>query len=182
VIILNILGGVMVIVAVALAYGIRVVTGTANDGPGDGPEMILIGSIAVFFDVTYRIRQPNGHWISPFGGGNLFFIPVWGIGAIWIVVGTIYCFTRPLQLGLLGLTLTGLLIAGALGLAVVQMARCDRPNFSKFITGLNSKTSDENTTPHPKSARREFPCPACNLPCQTRDIKDGKCPWCGASV
>ena len=179
-IIFNILGAVMVIVGVGIAFGVRFITGTSADGPGDGPEMILMGSLSIFFDVTYRTRQSDGHWISPFGGGNLFFIPVWGIGAVWLVVGIVYCFTQPIPGGPLGLTLIGLLIALALGLAALQIALSERPNFSKFIGEMNSDTSDERSPPRSNRTMKRIPCPACDLPCD--DVADGKCPWCGVKL
>jgi hypothetical protein len=179
IVVFNILGAVMLIVAVAIGFGVRIVTGTLADGVGDGPEMILMGSSCVFFDVTYRLRQPNGHWISPSGGGNIFFIPIWGIGAVWMVVGVIYCFTRPLLGDWLAFGLIGVLVAGALCLTGLQIAFTDRPNFSKLF----ADQSDESPATRPKSTKaRTQRCPACNLPYESHELEDGKCPWCDESL
>src|ERR1700722_12196694 len=125
----NILGAVMMFVAGGITIGVRYLTGMS----ADGPEAILFASMCIFFDVTYRTREPNGHWISPFGGGNIFFIPVWGFGCVMVVVGIAQCFTRDIQVDWLGLGLIGLLVAVALALTMVQLVYCHHSNFAKLF-------------------------------------------------
>ena len=174
----NIVGIVMLVVAVVIGAGVREIAGAT----AEGPEMILMGALAILFDVTYRVRQPEGHWISPFGGGNIMFIPVWLLGASWFVVGIVYSCTRPVPLGLLGLGMIALLVVAALGLAVFQLIRCDRPDFWQFAAAEKSSASNEPATPQPKKERSDRRCPACKLPAKSAELDNGKCPWCGASV
>jgi hypothetical protein len=176
--IFNILGVVMICVAVGIGFCVRFI----NGAEAEGPETILVGALCILFDVTYRVQQSNGHWISPFGGGNLFFVPVWGIGAIWMVVGTVKCFTNPAPIGILGIAIVSVLVVAAFGLALLQIICSERPNFSKFIAGLSAKEGGGSSSSSPRIKSKNIRCPECDLPCKSAELRDGKCPWCGASV
>ncbi len=164
IIIFNIVGAVMVIVSVALACGVSLLIGSQ----ADGPIMILVGSVCIFFDVSYRIRQPSGHWLSPFGGGHIIFLPVWLIGSISMVAGIVKLFTRPEPIGLLGIAIVTLLVVAALGLTALQLIHLQ-------IGGIAPTGA-----PRPKNG--VIRCPQCNMPTESEKLMDGSCPWCGASV
>lgn len=178
----NILGAVMIFVALGVTIGVRHLTGMSTDGPDHGPETIMFASMCIFFYVTYRTRQSDGHWISPFGGGNIFFIPVWGIGCVWVVVGIVQSFTRDIPVNALGLGLIGLLITVALGLTMVQLIFCDYSNLAKLFAGSNSEPGDERILSKGRTVQGERRCPECKLPFKDEDLMGGRCPSCGQFV
>jgi hypothetical protein len=75
-------GILMVAVALAIASGIGQLAGTS----AEGPPMIIAGLSCAAMDLVYRRR--SGHrWLHPSFGGSVCFIPVWMLGAAWLVLG-----------------------------------------------------------------------------------------------
>lgn len=56
---------------------------------GNAPFMLIAGPIALACDAIYRWRHPAGHWLHPNGGGSFCFVPVWVVGMLWLVLGTV---------------------------------------------------------------------------------------------
>jgi len=46
--------------------------------------MFTMGAPALLFDVTFRLRSRNGHWIVPTRGGMVMHIPIWIWGCLCI--------------------------------------------------------------------------------------------------
>lgn len=122
-IIFNILAVVFVFTSFASTLGICWCAGIpAESSLGS----LMMGVLCILLDATYRIQQPNGHWISPLGGGSVFFLPVWLIGIFWTIGGLVSSVTNPATMHGLGLVITALVVLlGALGLTAFQMARSD---------------------------------------------------------
>src|SRR6476661_7289775 len=107
----------MVLAAVLLGMAVNWMIGSE----AEGPAMILMGALCIFFDVSYRMRTPTGHWIIPWGGGHVMFIPVWILGVCWFIVGAVKLKTNPAPIGMFGGLFIGILIVVALGLTIVQI-------------------------------------------------------------
>src|SRR5262249_22480602 len=88
----NWLGLGMVIGAVGIAM---VVSGTVT-GEWDSfgaAGFFVCGCLALAVDLSYRVTQfrEDGRWrfLKPNTGGSFCFIPVWGIGVVWLIVGAV---------------------------------------------------------------------------------------------
>jgi hypothetical protein len=88
-IIFNVRALVMCAIAFAIAFGVGHVVGFSKEGP----LMCVAGPLAVALDLTYRLKAQNGHLWRPGGGGSLFYLPVWGFGILWTVLGVVYTVT-----------------------------------------------------------------------------------------
>ncbi|HYT88818.1 MAG TPA: hypothetical protein VEL76_08930 [Gemmataceae bacterium] len=88
-IIFNLLGAVFFLILVMASFLIQHFFG--KWGPVDPVGDFVLGSLTVLLDGGYRATcfREQGRWrfLSPSTGGHLFFIPVWGFGVVWILVG-----------------------------------------------------------------------------------------------
>jgi hypothetical protein len=85
-IISNYLGFAMFVVAFLIALG----ASTAIGFHGDGPAMIIAGPLLIVFDLAYRLNSRQGHWLVPDRGGSILYVPVWCMGAVWLILGILY--------------------------------------------------------------------------------------------
>jgi hypothetical protein len=91
-IIFNFIGLLFVAIAFGVAY---VVSGSAlGEWHGDNAlSYYLLGTLTLGLDLAYRKFRSNdqssSQFFRPSEGGHLFFIPVWMIGALWIILGAI---------------------------------------------------------------------------------------------
>ena len=175
IIVFNIVGMVMALAAIFFGMGLGCITGTKGDA-----IFVVIGSLTVLFDVTYRVQQPSGHWMSPSGGGNIMFVPVWVIGVFWLATAIYLMWTLPSTIEPLAAAIAGLVGVASLALVVWQLARCRRAAFWKI--GEEEPNSDNQGTPRTGRDASERRCPSCNLPAKSEEFEDGKCPWCGINV
>lgn len=56
----------------------------------EGLFMVIAGPIVSALDVIYRMKTQRDKWSLAEGGGQLFWIPVWAFGLIWVAVGIFY--------------------------------------------------------------------------------------------
>lgn len=89
-IIFNIPGAVMVIVAALIAFGIKNTVPNFPVGHGNGPMMLILGPLCIAFDLLYRWKKHPGYWFHPAGGGSIILIPVWVLGVLWTILGAVY--------------------------------------------------------------------------------------------
>jgi hypothetical protein len=82
----NYIGFIICALAFGIAFGVGYLLGIG----GEGPLMVIAGPLVMTFDLTYRLFAKDGHWIDPQRGGSLFFIPLWCLGALWLVLGVAY--------------------------------------------------------------------------------------------
>jgi hypothetical protein len=85
VIIFNLPGIVMAVIAFVPAFLIKELVGFTTEGPA----MIIAGPLCVALDLAYRNRQEDGSFWAPGVGGALFFIPVWVWGIVWFLMGLV---------------------------------------------------------------------------------------------
>lgn len=78
------------IVICAIAFGIAFVVGHLMGTSAEGSLMIIAGPIVAILDLVYRAKYGDGNWFIPEKGGSLFFLPAWGLGVLWLVLGIIY--------------------------------------------------------------------------------------------
>jgi hypothetical protein len=81
--IFNLPGIVMAVVGFAIAFGVGELVGVS----AEGPLMMIAGPMIAIFDLAYRRKTENGHWLIPNRGGSLLFIPAWVLGLFWAVLG-----------------------------------------------------------------------------------------------
>jgi hypothetical protein len=86
IIVFNFPGIIIVAAAFGTAYGLGELTGYN----GTGPQTLIGGILTLTFDFAYRLAREERHWITPNKGGSLFFLPAWCLGALWVVLGTVY--------------------------------------------------------------------------------------------
>src|SRR5947207_11185728 len=94
----NLLGLGMLILSGAIGLGVRYLLGAS----GEAAFMLTAGPIALLLDVPYRLLSPSGHWLSPTGGGNFLFIPIWFYATCWCIFGTLYAVLGHEELGIWG--------------------------------------------------------------------------------
>jgi hypothetical protein len=99
-IVFNYPGLAMILVGGLVAFGGGHVLGVQ----GEPPLMIVLGVVVAALDVAYRLHRAQEtarrgasfvdraagmglDWVRPNRGGSLFFLPAWGLGALWIVLG-----------------------------------------------------------------------------------------------
>jgi hypothetical protein len=99
-IVFNFPGIGMLIVGGFLAAGAELLFGFR----AEPPFMVVLGLAVLPMDVAYRLhlsrdsaplraslqtraRSMGLDWIRPTRGGSLFFVPVWALGALWLVLG-----------------------------------------------------------------------------------------------
>ena len=82
-IIFNLLG-----IAFAVAMSVRAAAGIESEGA----TMLILGPVVLAIDLGYRLVRRDGHWFSPSRGGQLFFLPLWLFGVLWIVLGAVYLY------------------------------------------------------------------------------------------
>ena len=85
-IIFNLVGIAMVVIAFVVAFAVGAVIGT----DAEGPLMIIAGPLLAAMDIGYRLKTKDGHIYIPNKGGSLFFLPVWAFGALWFILGIVY--------------------------------------------------------------------------------------------
>jgi len=85
-IIFNLPGIIMLLLAYGIAFGIGHLVGFS----AEGWLMIVAGPLATMMDLVYRSKRSGQNWFHPAAGGNLFFIPVWIFGILWTFVGVFY--------------------------------------------------------------------------------------------
>jgi len=84
-IIFNYVGIIMTIAAFAIAFGVGALFGT----DAEGPLMLMAGILLFATDLTYRLNQRDQNLFAPHRGGSLFFLPAWGFGAFWFLLGIV---------------------------------------------------------------------------------------------
>jgi hypothetical protein len=83
---INLPGMVICGLAFGMAFGIGYLVGTSDEGP----LMIIAGPLCTAMDTFVRLRKAGRRWFHPEAGGNLFFIPIWLLGIVWLVLGLVY--------------------------------------------------------------------------------------------
>jgi hypothetical protein len=70
------------------------------------PLMVILGLVVGALDVGYRLHRGRAavsrnaslweraqtmglDWVRPNTGGSLFFLPTWGFGVLWVVLGAV---------------------------------------------------------------------------------------------
>jgi hypothetical protein len=81
--IINLAGIAILAVSLGAAFGIEHWIGKTSEGL----LMIIAGPLAIVGDLTYRWWYSEGRWFHPGAGGALFFLPIWGFGILWLVLG-----------------------------------------------------------------------------------------------
>ncbi len=84
--IFNIPGLIFLALGAGAAFGLQHLTGTT----GEGPWMVIAGPIIACADLFYRIKLGGKHLFHPRCGGHAFFIPIWVMGALWVMIGLGY--------------------------------------------------------------------------------------------
>jgi hypothetical protein len=74
----------------AVAFGVAFVVGMLLGNSDENAVMLVAGPVAFVCDLLYRNRrkQIDGWWWGPRLGGQLFFIPVWLFGLLWMGIAT----------------------------------------------------------------------------------------------
>jgi hypothetical protein len=88
IVIFNALGLAFIGIGFAVAMSIRAVAGIESEGA----TMLILGPVVAATDLIFRLSHRDGHWFSPRRGGQLFFLPVWMFGVLWIVLGAVYLY------------------------------------------------------------------------------------------
>ena len=100
-IIFNVPGLAMIAAGLLVAFG----WGHLKHVDSEPLFMIILGMVAGTLDVAYRFYREREDaarresaweraqamgldWLRPSTGGSLFYVPVWGLGVLWIVLGT----------------------------------------------------------------------------------------------
>ncbi len=86
IVIFNLPGIVFVVISFAIAFGVGHLAGTT----AEGPLMMIAGPLCILMDLLYRLTRPERRLFHPSFGGAIFFIPVWALGALWLVLGIVY--------------------------------------------------------------------------------------------
>ncbi len=73
----------------AIAFGIAVGLGHLVGLTAEGPMMIMAGPPCLGMDLAYRARYGGKRLFHPECGGSLFFLPVWVLGIVWMVLGSV---------------------------------------------------------------------------------------------
>jgi hypothetical protein len=76
-------GFVMFIAAFLAALGICALFGTS----AEGPVMATAGILLIPMDLSWRLRQKERDLFNHKKGGNLFYVPVWVMGVVWMALG-----------------------------------------------------------------------------------------------
>jgi hypothetical protein len=86
VIIFNFVGLGMLAACFGFAFGVGWLFGITDEAP----LMLIAGPLVFFCDLLYRGKhaQNEGWWYRPRSGGQLFFVPLWAFGIIWMILGT----------------------------------------------------------------------------------------------
>ncbi len=87
-IIFNWLGVAFVGIGIGLSTAASFVFGIHSEGG----LMMILGPAVLVSDLSYRLFHKNGHWFWPSRGGNLFFLPAWMFGMLWLVLGGVYLY------------------------------------------------------------------------------------------
>jgi hypothetical protein len=82
---INLPGAVICGLAFAAAFGVGYLVGTSEEGS----LMILAGPLCTVMDSSFRMRKAERRWFHPDAGGNLFFIPIWLLGIVWLALGIV---------------------------------------------------------------------------------------------
>ena len=87
-IIFNFIGLAMVGACFAIAY----VFGWVTSSTGEDVLMVIAGPLLFICDMLYRRKRTVGTegqwWYHHRRGGQLFFIPIWVFGLLWMLLGT----------------------------------------------------------------------------------------------
>jgi hypothetical protein len=78
------------LVVVALAFGIAIGAGWVTGVQDEGRLTLIGGVLTLAFDMAYRLLKKGGDLLTGSKGGSLFFLPAWGFGVFWIVLGIFY--------------------------------------------------------------------------------------------
>jgi hypothetical protein len=127
-IIFNLIGLLMLAISFGLAYGITRLFGTSDSFV----FMSIGGVLTVICDVAYRWLSPTGHWFSPGGGGSVFFLPLWLLGALALAYSLTEVLTGepPTNLAIwitLGVVLVVLIVVGIAKLPPEESAPSEAP-------------------------------------------------------
>lgn len=79
----NAAGFLILAVSFGTAFGVGWIAGF-ND---EGRLMVVGGALVALIDFGFRTTRENGHWFYPSRGGELFFLPVWLFGVLWVGPG-----------------------------------------------------------------------------------------------
>jgi hypothetical protein len=77
---------------IGIGLAVSILVGNAIGISGEGPQMLLLGPVVALSDLAYRLMHKNGHWFWPSCGGQLFCLPVWFFGVLWVVFGLVDTF------------------------------------------------------------------------------------------
>lgn len=73
----------------AVSFGLATALGNVFGHTSEGLLMTIAGPLSVALDLAYR-KFVGKHWTRPGAGGSLFFLPVWGLGILWTILGIYY--------------------------------------------------------------------------------------------
>jgi hypothetical protein len=128
--IFNIIGLVMVLLALAVAFVLTRLFGSSDENH----FIILTAVVAILCDVVYRWRHPAGHWFSPSRGGSLFFLPVWLFGLFAIGWSVTHILTGESPSNLMIWITVGVVALILLGIGIATAPPAEAPSSEATAT------------------------------------------------
>jgi hypothetical protein len=75
------------VVCLAVGFGAMAFFSHATGIKSEPKLMLVLGPVSMVVDLAYRLLRRDRDLVSPTKGGQLFFIPIWVFGLLWIILG-----------------------------------------------------------------------------------------------